>query len=77
MIATRTQTLESRATPTVGVVFTTYNRPQDLAARRTDSPAGMGRVLQSAYLPRTPPVSTILMACSTLKSVSSTLLRGR
>jgi glycosyltransferase involved in cell wall biosynthesis len=30
MIAATTSALESRATPTVGVVFTTYNRPQDL-----------------------------------------------
>jgi len=30
MIAARTESLESRATPTVGVVFTTYNRPHDL-----------------------------------------------
>jgi len=30
MIAARTPPSESRAVPTVGVVFTTYNRPQDL-----------------------------------------------
>ena len=30
MIAARTSHLESRAMPTVGVVFTTYNRPRDL-----------------------------------------------
>ena len=30
MNATNPPSLESRATPTVGVVFTTYNRPQDL-----------------------------------------------
>ena len=74
--------LAGRAQPTVGVVFTTYNRPHDLARVRgarpmasTSSRRGRNGGIPH-HLPRTPPVSTTRMACSTVRSVSDTRLRG-